>query len=157
VSTGGGTVRIRAFEDTDTERVIELWDRCGLLRPWNDPWKDVSRKLQVQRELFLVGEIDGQVVAVVMAGYEGHRGWVNYLAVEPDRQGQGLGRQMMAAVERDLAGRGCPKVQLQIRRGNLDVVAFYRELGYDEDDVVSMGKPLVFDDDPAKKPRCAGG
>jgi ribosomal protein S18 acetylase RimI-like enzyme len=82
-----------------------------------------------------------------MAGYEGHRGWVNYLAVEPEHQGRGLGRQMMAAVERGLAERGCPKVQLQIRRGNLDVVRFYRGLGYAEDDVIGMGKRLVKDDD----------
>ena len=85
-------------------------------------------------------------MAVVMAGYEGHRGWANYLAVEPERQGQGLGRRMMDAVERGLAELGCPKVQLQIRRGNLDVVRFYRELGYAEDEVIDMGKRLVFDD-----------
>ena len=139
-------MRIRPFEDADADRVVELWDRCGLLRPWNDPRKDIARKLQVQRELFLVGEIDGCVVAVVMAGYEGHRGWANYLAVEPERQGQGLGRRMMDAVERGLAELGCPKVQLQIRRGNLDVVRFYRELGYTEDEVISMGKRLEFDD-----------
>ena len=139
-------MKIRPFGESDADRVVELWERCGLLRPWNDPRKDIARKLQVQRELFLVGEMDGQVVAVVMAGYEGHRGWVNYLAVEPELQGQGLGREMMAAVERGLAERGCPKVQLQIRRGNLDVVRFYRALGYAEDEVVSMGKRLVFDD-----------
>jgi len=139
-------VRIRPFQESDTDRVVDLWDRCGLLRPWNDPRKDIARKLEVQRELFLVGEIDGRVMAVVMAGYEGHRGWVNYLAVEPELQGQGLGRQMMAAVERGLAALGCPKVQLQIRRGNLDVVRFYRALGYAEDEVITMGKRLVFDD-----------
>ena len=139
-------MRIRPFEAADADRVVELWDRCGLLRPWNDPRKDIARKLQVQRELFLVGEIDGCVVAVVMAGYEGHRGWANYLAVEPERQGQGLGRRMMDAVERGLAELGCPKVQLQIRRGNPDVVRFYRELGYTEDEVISMGKRLEFDD-----------
>jgi ribosomal protein S18 acetylase RimI-like enzyme len=139
-------MRIRPFVEADEDRVVDLWDRCGLLRPWNDPRKDIARKLQVQRELFMVGEIDGRLVAVVMAGYEGHRGWVNYLAVEPEEQGRGLGRQMMAAVERGLAARGCPKVQLQIRRGNLDVVRFYRELGYAEDEVIGMGKRLVFDD-----------
>jgi ribosomal protein S18 acetylase RimI-like enzyme len=139
-------MEIRPFREADTDAVVALWDRCGLLRPWNDPRKDIARKLEVQRELFLVGEIKQRLVAVVMAGYEGHRGWVNYLAVEPERQGQGLGRQMMAAVERGLAERGCPKVQLQIRRGNLDVVRFYGELGYAEDEVISMGKRLVFDD-----------
>ena len=141
------TMKIRAFVEADEDRVVELWDRCGLLRPWNDPRRDIARKLRVQRELFLVGEIDGRLVAVVMAGYEGHRGWVNYLAVEPAEQGKGLGRQMMAGVERGLAERGCPKVALQIRRGNLDVVRFYRELGYAEDEVISMGKRLLTDDD----------
>ncbi len=138
-------MRIRAFVEADEDRVVELWDRCRLLRPWNDPRKDIARKLEVQRELFLVGEIDGRVVAVVMAGYEGHRGWANYLAVEPELQGRGLGRQMMTAVERGLAELGCPKVQLQIRQGNLDVVRFYRALGYAEDEVISMGKRLVLD------------
>jgi len=139
-------MKIRVFEEFDQEEVVALWTRCGLLRPWNDPRKDIARKLEVQRELFMVGEIDGRLVAAVMAGYEGHRGWVNYLAVEPELQGQGLGRQMMAEVERGLAEHGCPKASLQIRRGNLGIVKFYRELGYAEDDVISMGKRLVHDD-----------
>ena len=139
-------MKIRGFREEDEDRVVELWLRCGLLRPWNDPRKDIARKLRVQREFFLVGEVDGEVAAVVMAGYEGHRGWVNYLAVEPRLQGKGLGRQMMAEVERMLRSAGCPKVALQIRRGNLGVVTFYRELGYVEDDVISMGKRLVRDD-----------
>jgi len=100
----------------------------------------------------MVGEIDGRLVAVIMAGYEGHRGWANYLAIEPEQQGRGLGRQMMAAVERGLAERGCPKVQIQIRRGNLGVVKFYRELGYAEDEVISMGKRLVTDDGAQESP-----
>jgi hypothetical protein len=81
-----GELQIRAFVDTDAEPVIALWSRCGLLRSWNDPKRDIARKLQVQRELFMVGEVDGRVVAVVMVGYEGHRGWVNYLAVVPELQ-----------------------------------------------------------------------
>jgi ribosomal protein S18 acetylase RimI-like enzyme len=139
-------MRIRPFAEPDAEQVVALWGRCGLLRPWNDPRRDIARKLGVQRELFLVGEIDGRLVAAVMAGYEGHRGWVNYLAVEPALQGSGLGRAMMAEVERLLGERGCPKVSLQIRRGNLGVAAFYERLGYAEDDVISMGKRLEFDD-----------
>jgi ribosomal protein S18 acetylase RimI-like enzyme len=139
-------MRIRAFREEDEDRVVELWGRCGLLRPWNDPRRDIARKLLVQRDLFLVGEVDGEIAAVVMAGYEGHRGWVNYLAVEPKMRHRGLGRQMMAEVERLLRSVGCPKVALQIRRANLEVVTFYRELGYVEDDVVSMGKRLVSDD-----------
>jgi ribosomal protein S18 acetylase RimI-like enzyme len=138
-------MKIREFVEIDEKKVIELWARCGLLRPWNDPRKDIARKLRVQRELFMVGEIDGRLVAAVMAGYEGHRGWVNYLAVEPELQGQGLGREMMAEVERRLTELGCPKVNLQIRRGNTAVAAFYARLGYAEDEVVSMGKRLIRD------------
>jgi ribosomal protein S18 acetylase RimI-like enzyme len=141
-------VTVRPFVEADEDSVVDLWDRCGLLRPWNDPRKDIARKLRVQRELLLVGEIGGRLVAVVMAGYEGHRGWVNYLAVEPGLQGRGIGRRMMEAAEKGLAERGCPKVQIQIRRGNLGVVEFYRALGYAEDEVVSMGKRLEFDDEP---------
>jgi ribosomal protein S18 acetylase RimI-like enzyme len=141
-----GTMRIRSFMRSDQERVVALWDRCGLLRPWNDPRKDIARKLEVQADLFLVGEVDGRVVAAVMAGYDGHRGWVNYLAVEPDLQRSGLGRAMMAEAERRLRELGCPKVNLQIRRGNQGVADFYRRLGYAEDDLISMGKRLERDD-----------
>jgi len=137
---------IRPFAETDAERVVALWSRCGLLRPWNDPAKDIARKLRVQRELFMVGELEGRVVAVIMVGYEGHRGWVNYLAVEPELQQRGFGRQMMAEAERRLGALGCPKVQLQVRTDNRQAIAFYRSLGYAEDAVVNMGKRLVKDD-----------
>ena len=139
-------MKIRAFVESDAESVIALWSRCGLLRPWNDPRRDIARKLQVQRELFMVGEKEGRVVAVMMAGYEGHRGWVNYLAVDPELQGQGLGRQMMAEAERRLFELGCPKVQLQVRTHNAAAVAFYRRLGYTTNDVVDLGKRLISDD-----------
>ena len=139
-------MEIRRFAETDSEAVIALWQRCGLLRPWNDPRKDIARKLRVQPELFLVGVVDGRIAASVMAGYEGHRGWINYLAVDPGLRRGGLGRAMMAAAEKGLAELGCPKVNLQIRRGNEDVVAFYDRLGYVEDDVVSMGKRLESDE-----------
>jgi ribosomal protein S18 acetylase RimI-like enzyme len=145
-STRGELLRIRPFVEADTERVVDLWSRCELLRPWNDPRKDIVRKLAVQRELFMVGELDGALVAAMMVGYEGHRGWVNYLAVEPEIQGRGLGRQMMAEAERRLAALGCPKVQLQVRQGNDAALAFYRALGYTEDAVVNLGKRLVRDD-----------
>jgi ribosomal protein S18 acetylase RimI-like enzyme len=139
-------MRIRAFAEADKECVVALWSRCGLLRPWNDPAKDISRKLQVQPEMFVVGEISGRIVAAMMVGYDGHRGWVNYLAVEPTLQRQGVGRQMMAEAERMLTERGCPKLNLQVRRGNSAVLDFYGQLGYTEDDVVSLGKRLISDD-----------
>ncbi|MFN8091955.1 MAG: GNAT family acetyltransferase [Vicinamibacteria bacterium] len=137
---------IRPFVEADEAAVVDLWRRCGLLRPWNDPKRDIARKLTTQRELFLVGEEDGRIVAAAMAGYDGHRGWVNYLAVDPERRGQGLGRRMMETIERELAARGCPKLNLQVRRTNPDVIAFYEALGYVVDDVVSLGKRLVRDE-----------
>jgi ribosomal protein S18 acetylase RimI-like enzyme len=133
---------IRPFLPADESAVVTLWERCGLTRPWNDPHLDIRRKLQIRPDLFLVGVLDGVVVASVMAGYEGHRGWINYLAVATEHQGKGLGRAMMAEAERLLAQAGCPKVNLQVRFSNQQVIEFYRRLGYAVDDVVSMGKRL---------------
>jgi ribosomal protein S18 acetylase RimI-like enzyme len=136
---------VRPFELSDEPEVIALWERCGLTRPWNDPRKDIRRKLEVRPDLFLVGVLDGRVVASVMAGYEGHRGWINYLAVLPEHQRKGFGRVMMAEAERRLCDAGCPKINLQVRSTNTAVIEFYRRLGYGVDDVVSMGKRLVHD------------
>ncbi|MBF4605996.1 GNAT family acetyltransferase [Curtobacterium sp. VKM Ac-1393] len=138
--------RIRPFRADDTEAVVALWESCGLVRPWNDPRRDIARKLTVQPELFLVAEHeDGGIVAAGMAGFDGHRGWVNYLAVQPDLQGSGLGRTLMAAFERLLTELGCPKLNLQIRAGNEQVLGFYESLGYSDDRTVSLGKRLIPD------------
>jgi ribosomal protein S18 acetylase RimI-like enzyme len=88
-------MRIRPFEAADEAAVVALWQRCNLTRPWNDPKKDVARKLDVQRELFLVGVEAGAIVAAVTAGYDGHRGSVNYLAVDPQHRRRGFGRALM--------------------------------------------------------------
>jgi ribosomal protein S18 acetylase RimI-like enzyme len=138
-------MHIRAFDPADEPAVIALWQRCGLTRPWNDPAKDIRRKLAVRPDLFLVGTIDGAVVATVMAGYEGHRGWINYLAVSPDCQRRGLGRAIMAEAERLLRAAGCPKINLQVRATNDGVIEFYRRIGYAVEDIVSMGKRLEHD------------
>jgi ribosomal protein S18 acetylase RimI-like enzyme len=138
-------MRIRAFAETDRAAVIGLWRACGLTRDWNDPDKDVDRKVAEQPELFFVGEVDGVVVASVMAGYEGHRGWLSYLAVDPEKQGRGHGRALVEHAERLLLERGCPKVNLQVRAGNDAVLAVYATLGYAVDDVVSLGKRLIPD------------
>lgn len=136
---------IREFQPTDEQAVIDLWIRCGLTRPWNDPGADIRRKLAVDPDLFLVGEAEGRIIAAVMGGYEGHRGWINYLAVEPDLQGQGLGRQIMAEVERRLLAKGCPKINLQVRDDNQQAIAFYEAIGYRMDRVISLGKRLIED------------
>ena len=136
---------IRPFAEVDEASVIALWGRCGLLRPWNDPRRDIARKLRVQPDLFLVGTLDGQVVASAMAGYDGHRGWIYYLAVDPGCQRAGLGRAIMAAAEERLRALGCPKINLQVRRGNAEAVAFYQRIGFEEDAVLGFGKRLEAD------------
>ena len=135
-------LQIRPYHESDENAVVALWGKCGLVVPWNDPRKDILRKLTVQRDMFLVGLVDDKVVAAVMAGYEGHRGWINYLAVDPSCQKKGYGRLMMDAAEARLRKLGCPKINLQIRTSNTKVIAFYKALGYTVDDVVSMGKRL---------------
>jgi len=140
------TLQIRPFTEGDEAQVVDLWARCGLLRPWNDPRKDIARKLRVQRELFLVGVDGDRIAGTVMAGYEGHRGWINYLAVDPGRRRQGFARALMGAAEERLRALGCAKINLQIRQDNSEAIAFYRRLGFAEDASVSMGKRLERDD-----------
>ena len=139
------TLQVRAYRESDQDAVVALWRECGLVRPWNDPVKDIRRKLRVQRDLFLVGTLSGRLVATVMAGYEGHRGWINYLAVARECRERGFGRRRMDGAEARLRAVGCPKINLQIRSSNADVVAFYRSLGFTVDDSLSMGKRLVED------------
>lgn len=139
-------MQIRPFQIADESSVIDLWRKCELIRPVNDPAKDIRRKLLVNPEWFLVGSLNGKVIAAVMAGYEGHRGWVNYVAVDPGHRLQGYGRQMMMAAEKLLRASGCPKINLQVRTGNRAVLAFYQRIGYCVDDVVSLGKRLEHDE-----------
>jgi uncharacterized protein (DUF849 family)/ribosomal protein S18 acetylase RimI-like enzyme len=143
---------LRAYRPSDHDALVSLWSRCGLLRPWNDPSQDIRRKLAHDPGGLLVLEADDRLAGAVMAGYDGHRGWVNYLAVDPAYQGHGLGRLLMDEAERRLRAAGCPKVNLQVRTSNENAVAFYRHLGYDIDDVVSMGKRLLNDAAP-EQPR----
>lgn len=136
---------VRAYRPADEQAVIALWETCGLTRPWNDPRKDIARKLTEHPELFLVGTEDGRLVATAMAGYDGHRGWVNYLAVAPGHRQRALGRRLMDEAERRLLALGCPKINVQVRSSNAEVLAFYRRLGYAPDEAVSLGKRLIRD------------
>lgn len=138
-------MHIRPFQPEDEDALVALWRNCGLVRPQNDPLKDIRRKLKVRPDLLLVGILDGMIVASVMAGYEGHRGWINYLAVAPELRRKGLGREIVAEAERLLKTEGCPKVNLQVRTTNQEAMKFYRRIGYSVDDVVSMGKRLEAD------------
>ncbi len=141
-----GNLTIRCFSLADEEAVIALWQQCNLVHPSNDPRKDIRRKLQVQPEMFLVGFVGQDLVASIMAGYEGHRGWINYLAVSPEYRHQEFGRAIMTEAERLLRAAGCPKINLQVRTTNAAVIEFYRHIGYAIDDVVSLGKRLEHDD-----------
>ncbi len=138
-------MKIREYNEKDENEVVSLWTACGLATPQNDPSKDIQRKLQVDRDLFLVGYDENGIVATVMGGYEGHRGWINYLAVKPSARRKGYGRLIMQAVEARIRAKGCPKINLQVRTGNTEATAFYSAMGYRNDDVISLGKRLEMD------------
>ena len=140
---GDPALEIRPYRETDEADVVALWTRVfPETRAWNQPAAYIRRKLAVQRELFLVGALDGRVVATVLAGYDGVRGWVYHLAVVPEHRRHGCGRAMMAAAEERLHALGCLKINLQIFRTNAEVVHFYERLGYAVEDRISMGKRL---------------
>jgi len=138
---------IRSFSAGDEDAVVALWRRCDLLRSWIGPHDEIKIKVKHDADMLLVGTIDGSIVATAMVGYDGHRGWINYLAVSPDAQRRGIGRAMMTEAERRLLALGCPKVNLQVRATNAAVVRFYSALGYTEDHVISLGKRLRPDAD----------
>jgi ribosomal protein S18 acetylase RimI-like enzyme len=133
---------IRAFQISDEPDVIDLWHRCNLVVSQNDPKKDIKMKLQIQPDLFLVGVLLNRLVSTVMSGYDGHRGWLYYLAVDPDFQKNGIGRLMVERAESKLRKLGCQKINLQVRNSNKSMIAFYEHIGFGKDDVLGMGKRL---------------
>jgi len=133
---------IRVYRTSDEAAVVALWQACGLVVPWNVPALDIGRKLAFQPDLFFVSESEGEITGSVMVGYEGHRGWINYLAVAPARRRTGLGRALMDFSEARLRGLGCAKINLQVRDSNTEAVGFYERLGFAVDDTVSLGKRL---------------
>lgn len=136
-------MEIRPYSESDEAGVAQLWREVFPGSPsWNRPETDIRRKLSVQRELFLVATIDSDVIGTAMAGYDGHRGWVYYVAVSPRHRRQGVGTALMKGVEQRLVRMGCPKLNLQVRASNDEVVAFYRKLGYEIEERISMGKRL---------------
>ena len=136
-------MQVRAFRPDDEPEVDALW---RAIFPESPPWKesndDIRRKLAVQPELFLVANEGGRIVGTTMAGYDGHRGWVYLVAVVPELRRRGIGRALMVEAERRLIALGCPKLNLQVRGTNRDVVAFYERLGFAVEDRVSLGKRL---------------
>jgi ribosomal protein S18 acetylase RimI-like enzyme len=121
---------IRPFEPSDRAAVIDLWTRCGLTIPQNDPDQDIDLAAGRGNSDILIGALLGRVAATVMVGHDGHRGWLYYVAVDPAHQGQGLGRAMVAAAEDWIGARGVPKAQLMVRDTNDQAVGFYAALGY---------------------------
>ncbi|MEE4013625.1 GNAT family acetyltransferase [Roseibium sp. FZY0029] len=140
--------RVLPFEERYRSDVIALWEKCGLTRPWNDPDKDIDRKLTDENGAFFVLLRGDRVIGSVMAGYDGHRGSINYLSVDPDYQTAGLGKMLMNRCEAFLTARGCPKINLMVRQGNEKVLRFYEELGYAEEKAVALGKRLIPDTQP---------
>ncbi len=136
---------IRNVKREDQAEIISLWVNCGLVVPWNDPKKDFERKVAHSPEQFLVIEREGIVIASTMFGYDGHRGSVNYLVVLPEFQKMGIGEKLMSEVERRLVLDGCPKINLQVRNTNVNVLNFYDAIGYKVDSVLCVAKRLVED------------
>lgn len=137
-------LNIRPYRKEDESAVSQLWGECFPDSPLhNRPAEDIRRKLTVQRELFLVALLDGQLVGTAMAGYDGHRGWVYYVAVSPQHQRRGVGAALMKQAEEKLIDLGCTKLNLQVRTSNTAVITFYKSLGYLVEERVSMGKHLL--------------
>jgi hypothetical protein len=133
---------ITSIEDAHIPEVVALWQRCGSTRPWNDPEGDIARARKGNNATVLLGRDDGTLVASVMAGHDGHRGWVYYVTVDPDHRFKGYGRAIMAAAEDWLRARGMEKMQLMVRADNTQVHAFYRSLGYFPQERVTFAKWL---------------
>lgn len=136
---------IRVFRQDDFEETITLWERCDLLRPWNDPELDIERKVNHDVELFLVAEVGGEVVGTVMGGYDGHRGSAYYLGVHPDFRGRGIANALISRLEKKLIARGCPKLTIMVREDNDAVIGMYEKLDYETQDSITLGKRLIVD------------
>ncbi len=141
---------LRPFTPQDAQAVIDLWQAAGLLRAWNNPVTDIQRKLDELKTggsgWFWVAELEHHIVGAVMAGYDGHRGSVNYLAVDPSHRKKGIGRMLMERIEADLSAKGCPKINLLVREGNEDVLNFYDQIGYQKDPTIPLSKRLISDE-----------
>ncbi|MBO3663360.1 GNAT family acetyltransferase [Microbacterium stercoris] len=139
------TIEIRSFRPSDQDQVVSLWHAAGLTRPWNDPVKDIERARAVWPELLLVAAEGELIVGSVMAGYDGHRGWLYYLASAPDRRGAGIGRRLVAEAEARLEALGCPKVMLMVRADNERVLEYYDAAGYTRETSRLTGRRLIAD------------
>ena len=137
---------IHIYQSDEQAQMLDLWRQCGLIVPWNNPLADIERKLADSPELFFSGRIDNKLVASCMAGYDGHRGWIYFLAVQPSQQRAGLAARMVGHAETKLLELGCPKIDLMVRDSNTEVRAFYQSIGYQLDPVCVLSKRLLQDD-----------
>lgn len=133
---------IRHAEDGDVPALVALWERTGLTRPWNDPHADIALARRGPHSTILVADAANVLLGSVMVGHDGHRGWVYYLAVEPDRQREGLGSLLLTAAEDWLRARAVPKLMLLVRPDNADVRAFYHAEGFIEEPRIIFSKRL---------------
>ena len=133
---------IAPIEDADVAAVIALWQACGLTRPWNDPAADIALARRGPNSTILIGRTDNDIVATAMVGHDGHRGWVYYVATNPDRRAKGFGRAIMDAAEDWLRAAGIAKLQLLVRRENARAGAFYQSIGYAEAQTIVFAKWL---------------
>jgi ribosomal protein S18 acetylase RimI-like enzyme len=136
-------MEIRTFTRADTDAVIDLWRATGLVHPANDPHRDIDRKVADSTWGFLVLTENDEIIGSVMVGYDGHRGWINYLACHPDHQRKGVATSLMTRARELLLDRGCPKINLQVRSGNDNALRFYESIGYTDDSVASLGLRLI--------------
>jgi ribosomal protein S18 acetylase RimI-like enzyme len=137
---------IRTFRSADESDVINLWRQCGLIVPWNNPETDIQRKLSTSPDLFYVGVLDDELIASCMAGYDGHRGWIYFLAVKSAYQRKGFASMLIDHAESELIKLGCPKVELMVRKTNKNIISFYQSADYDIDPVVVLSKRLTEDE-----------
>jgi ribosomal protein S18 acetylase RimI-like enzyme len=138
-----GKVVVRPYQDSDHDLVVALWTAVFTNDPpWNEPSELIRRKRSIQPDLFWVADEGGQIIGTVLAGYDGVRGWIYHLAVDPSKRRKGAARLLMQTAEDSLEALGCPKINLQIRANNIVVVDFYKAMGYGVEERVQMGKPL---------------
>jgi ribosomal protein S18 acetylase RimI-like enzyme len=136
---------ISVFKDKYRSQVIDLWEQCNLIKYWNDPNKDINRKLKVNDSLFLIVEFNKIIIGSAMAGYDGHRGSVYYLSISPKYQNKGVGKILMKEIEKRLIAVGCPKINIFIRNSNIKVKEFYQSIDYEEQNSLIYGKRLIPD------------
>ena len=136
---------ITIFEDKHRTQVIDLWKKCNLIKSWNDPNKDIDRKLKVNDSLFLIVEFNKVIIGSAMIGYDGHRGSLYYLSVDPKHQNKGVGKMLMKEIEKRLIEVGCPKINIFIRNSNIEVKEFYQSIDYEKQNCIVYGKRLIPD------------